>query len=118
MRSLDKKYAPWIGRRFGFLTVLTEPVRGKYARCVTCRCDCGNTTSVYIQHLTAGHVKSCGCYRKKVCSDTKSKAGKLELNYAAENKLQRMYYYFLEKRDNFPEFPEFCKAIRTIFMEL
>ena len=28
-----------------------------------CQCDCGNITSVRTEHLSQGHIKSCGCLK-------------------------------------------------------
>lgn len=50
-----------IGRRFGFLTVLSEAVARGLKSCVICRCDCGIEKSVRSRNLVSGNTKSCGC---------------------------------------------------------
>jgi hypothetical protein len=58
-----------IGRRFGQLVVIERvPAIDRYAR-FRCICDCGPTTEVRGSHLSAGHVKSCGCGRQR-CAET------------------------------------------------
>lgn len=54
-----------IGKRFGYLTVLSEEafVKGKRRR-VKCLCDCGNLHVCIVTDLTTGHVMSCGCMNK------------------------------------------------------
>ena len=52
-----QKYHVKPGDRFGILTVLSIEENGK----ILCRCDCGNTVSVFRGNLTAGNTKSCGC---------------------------------------------------------
>ena len=29
------------------------------------KCDCGNEKEIYVSHVTGGHTRSCGCYRKE-----------------------------------------------------
>jgi hypothetical protein len=57
-----------VGQRFGRLMVISrckhESRLGKFI----CKCDCGNIVHVSIDHLRAGHTKSCGCYNKEVAS--------------------------------------------------
>lgn len=50
-----------IGRQFGRLTVLEQTPQGQ---CL-CRCECGNTLTVQYSKLLSGHVKSCGCLKKR-----------------------------------------------------
>lgn len=57
------------GERFGRLVVIKEVEprqckKGKVRRFL-CQCDCGNTTTVAINHLVSGETKSCGCYKKE-----------------------------------------------------
>lgn len=54
------------GQRFGMLTVLhdiapSERLSRPKNRHVLCLCACGRKTSVRVDHLRAGHTKSCGC---------------------------------------------------------
>lgn len=46
------------GSRFGRLVVLEYLTGSRWS----CRCDCGNSTTVATRHLTNGHTTSCGCY--------------------------------------------------------
>lgn len=55
-----------IGRTFGRLTV-TEClgiIRG-HTRLV-CRCICGNVTRCFLENLTSGNTKSCGCLHREI----------------------------------------------------
>lgn len=50
------------GQRFGRLTVIKRGEQKNYGNAVwECLCDCGKTTHIAGNHLTLGHVKSCGC---------------------------------------------------------
>ena len=56
------------GQRFGRLVVIEKAGRyvsphGKTATIWLCQCDCGNTKEAITSELTAGRVKSCGCYQ-------------------------------------------------------
>lgn len=59
------------GQRFGRLVVLRDgPHRITKAhpegiRQVVCHCDCGEETTVLVSNLRAGHVTSCGCFRRE-----------------------------------------------------
>lgn len=61
------------GDKFCRLTVVREaaaenrPHRGhnKFFRRFECVCECGNTTTVYMQSLRAGSTKSCGCWGRE-----------------------------------------------------
>lgn len=51
------------GTRYGMLTVLGDAPRRRGARHISCRCDCGGETVVFVGNLTQGNTKSCGCLR-------------------------------------------------------
>lgn len=64
------------GQRFGRLTVIEEePIRIHNRIKWSCRCDCGNVTSVYGCHLTTGQSTSCGCFNKEQTSKANLKHG-------------------------------------------
>lgn len=54
-----------IGKKFGFLTVLSEepPIKGRNRK-VKCLCECGNTHICTVLDLSRGHTTSCGCMRR------------------------------------------------------
>lgn len=97
------------GMKFGKLTVLeleclkeyVNPTNKKkyFKKYYTCKCDCGNLTTVYQGQLISGHTTSCGCKTlkhgqwksrlyniwrgiKKRCYDKKNKSYKY---YGAKN---------------------------------
>ena len=49
-----------VGKRFGILTVIEYVGKNKYK----CRCDCGNTCTVFATNLVRNHSQSCGCAKK------------------------------------------------------
>lgn len=51
-----------VGERFCRLIVLREDKDKQYA--YWCRCDCGNSKSIYAKSLRSGRSKSCGCLQK------------------------------------------------------
>ena len=51
--------------KFGMLTVLQEFKNEKGYRVCECRCECGNTKTVYKSNLHSGKTQSCGCLEKK-----------------------------------------------------
>ena len=56
-------------QKFNRLTALSwESIKtGTKARIYwLCKCDCGNTTKVVTDHLVAGRIKSCGCFKEEV----------------------------------------------------
>lgn len=61
-----KRVLPYIGKRFGRLTVLektNEKIRhgSTWSPLWKCQCDCGNTTLVRLDSITSGNIQSCGC---------------------------------------------------------
>lgn len=59
------------GDRFRMLTVAGAPffIRHNLTRAigVVCQCDCGAYTVVSAAHLSSGHTRSCGCWKRRVC---------------------------------------------------
>ena len=56
------------GERFGRLVALHESpnnVRGKHTYWI-CKCDCGKTKSIDLNHLRRGLTRSCGCLSREV----------------------------------------------------
>lgn len=54
------------GQRFGRLVVKQRGYKENYHNAVwECVCDCGKSTVVAGNHLTCGHVLSCGCLGKE-----------------------------------------------------
>lgn len=82
------------GTKFGRLTALERQVfttgGGHRSSRYVCRCDCGNTTVVALNNLTAGGTRSCGCFRKEVTSIRKRRpdseiGARLIWNYYVRN---------------------------------
>lgn len=53
------------GERYGRLTVLRLSHRVKCVNYWECACDCGAVSIVSASNLRAGHVRSCGCFRRQ-----------------------------------------------------
>lgn len=60
-------------QRFGRLVAISRLRSNR--KIWRCRCDCGRIALVRHSHLTHGNIKSCGCFRREVCSQV----GKLDL---------------------------------------
>lgn len=61
-----KDYENLCGRVFNHLLVIQQAddyinSKGWHTRQWTCKCDCGNSTTVREDQLKSGHTKSCGC---------------------------------------------------------
>lgn len=67
------KFRDLTGQKFGRLTALksTHQVLTSGRRMVawSCRCNCGNETTVLSVHITRGTVKSCGCLNSEMTSE-------------------------------------------------
>lgn len=57
------------GIKFGSLTVVGYIGKRNGKSVWRCKCDCGNETESMTSNLTRGLSTSCGCKRKKTCSD-------------------------------------------------
>ncbi len=73
-RGNNKK--PMIGKRFGYLTVLERAEDKEYScgqrfAMWKCLCDCGNIYICRGDNLRSGHVKSCGCKKKRRKKDNR-----------------------------------------------
>lgn len=55
------------GRIFGRLTVLYAlPRKPRRITRWVCKCTCGKTVDVSMDHLRKGNTRSCGCYRSEI----------------------------------------------------
>lgn len=54
----------WIGRKFTKLTVIS--IDPENSQKVICKCDCGETVSVWKGHLVSGKTKSCGKHQSEI----------------------------------------------------
>ena len=79
-----------IGKRFGNLVIVSEPIKkGKRLKAhYVCKCDCGNEVIVCIDNLRNGHTKSCGCLKHKESSRRIDLSGKRYGNLVALNFLR------------------------------
>ena len=57
------------GKRFGSLTAVRYVGKRGGESIWECKCDCGGKTESSTSNLTGGLSTSCGCKRKKTCSD-------------------------------------------------
>jgi len=66
---MNKKY-DLTGKKFERLTVLKRVENSKSGQTRwLCKCECGNETIVWGNHLRSGHTRSCGCINKEVCAN-------------------------------------------------
>lgn len=71
---MNKKY-DLTGKKFEKLTVLKRVENSKCGQTRwLCKCECGNETIVWGNHLRSGHTRSCGCINKEVCANLPHKA--------------------------------------------
>lgn len=74
------------GERFGRLTVISRDYekqrKTKYNPTFwSCKCDCGNYTTVATQSLRRGLTTSCGCYQKERSSKAEAKSKMKKCRY-------------------------------------
>lgn len=63
-----------VNEKYGMLTVSEFLQRNKFGDAIySCVCDCGTKVNVLAGNLKKGNSTSCGCKRKKSCSDRMSK---------------------------------------------
>ena len=89
------------GLRFGRLTVteLSERTGKNGERYWKCECDCGSTKDVSASALLSGYSKSCGCLKKELLQNSRSKNKRLyqvwqdmkQRCYNPKNKYYRRY---------------------------
>lgn len=70
-----RKYPTPVGQRFGKLTVLGDADKRHGNRYVTCQCDCGNVTDIYLSNVLSSRSTSCGCERDKAAGLVHRKHG-------------------------------------------
>lgn len=74
----------YIGKRFGFLTVIGINEPGEIKR-FKCQCDCGNIKNVRPIELISGTTKSCGCKHDFLLSE------KLTIHGGSKERLYRVW---------------------------
>lgn len=64
------------GKTFGYLTAIKRVANNKHRNAMwLCRCCCGNVKVVSAQNLRKGDVKSCGCKKSEMISNSRTKHG-------------------------------------------
>ena len=58
---MNDKFIRMVGKKYGRLTVIGVDEKDK----LICRCDCGNTKSIYASNIKSGRTRSCGCLWKE-----------------------------------------------------
>lgn len=61
----------YIGNKYGKLTIVSYDTKKNNLHYVNCKCDCGNTKSIWLGSLTSNKTKSCGCIRKELFKKNK-----------------------------------------------
>lgn len=64
MYDIDVLKKEYIGKEFGWLTVVDVIKRAGKPIEFICKCKCGNEITRRWDKVNNGHIKSCGCYRK------------------------------------------------------
>ena len=101
--NLDELKKEYIGKIFGWLTVLDVIRTDAGAYLFRCKCKCGALKDVDKKHVLHGSIKSCGCYQK-----SKEKADKYS-KWCKENpdkvkaKTEKAKEYFKEHPDQLIE---------------
>lgn len=87
------RYPDLTGMKFGRLTVVKEAGRDEYKNVLwSCRCTCGNNTTVSAHKLLRGNTKSCGCLKKDAAKlAVKSRRGLHGLSRDSTGKKTRLY---------------------------
>ena len=80
-----------IGNTYGKLTVVELSHTKNYKKYFKCSCSCGNTTTVYMNHLKSGHTTSCGCANTRQGKTT---------HKASKTSLYKRYYAMLDRCHN------------------
>lgn len=70
--NLEEKYSYLIGQKINSWTILRIQRQGKQAYAI-CRCDCGTEKSVRILNILYGYSRDCGCGRKNMLRETRTK---------------------------------------------
>lgn len=91
-KSTAHNFVDLTGMRFGRLVVVSRAEnKGQMTRW-NCKCDCGNTTTVYSNNLRRGYTQSCGCYRHECEQERAAKRRKHgEANGINQTRLYRIW---------------------------
>ena len=61
-RSIDELKQEYIGKTFGWLTIVDIVSHGRKLKCI-CTCKCGNSVEKGLHRVISGHTSSCGCFK-------------------------------------------------------
>ena len=70
--SANQKYSCLIGQAIGKWTVISLMTKNGVC-CARCTCECGTSKDVNVYNLVNGKSQDCGCGRKQMLRETKSK---------------------------------------------
>lgn len=106
------KFIDLTGKRFGRLTVIKRAddymqPNGRKRIMWLCKCDCGNTITVYGDNLRTKHTQSCGCLAAEITSKISRKYNEYDLsrNYGIGYTLKGEEFYFdLEDCDKIKDY--------------
>jgi len=90
-------------KKINQLTILEEIKRPKYKYYLKCECDCGNIKTIEKYKVLNGHIKSCGCYRKRYMKDKKTSHGwaRTRLYQCYKHMMERCYHEHDQAYDNY-----------------
>lgn len=93
--SIDELKKEYIGKEFGWLTVLDVYPGGKnIGTMFTCICKCGNQIEIAKRKVISGHTASCGCYKQSKEYSSKLKCWYSEHPEECANRSIRCKAYF------------------------
>ncbi|WP_455797214.1 hypothetical protein [Clostridium butyricum] len=99
------------GQKFDLLTVIEFSHReagsnGKYRYYWKCKCECGNEVIRRADGLKDKGVKSCGCYRKKICHDNFINNNPRKSHGMTNTRLYKIYSK-IKERCYYEKYPEY-----------
>lgn len=65
----------YIGKKFGFLTILSQEKSQNFLARVLCKCDCGKIKNINWASIKYGKSKSCGCQTRLKTKISRTKHG-------------------------------------------
>ena len=108
--KIIQKYKHLIDTQINKWTVLNiiPPDAGHKKTSALCKCQCGTTKQVRMQYLLDGRSKDCGCGRKKMLRETRTK------NLVGKRFGKLLVRELLEESDNFNRRKYICDCENTV----